>query len=304
MRLKRFKNYWGNPPPVETVVFRTVPDLSARMLLLKNGDVDVAMDIPLREMQSLKGAPNVNVISAPSTAKVQIGMNVTMPPFDKKDLRLALAYAFPYDSIIPAIYQGAAKPLNGPIPTGLLGALPERRYKTDLARAREHLKKAGLEKGLRLTLKWETGRSQYEQIGILFMENLKTIGVELKLQQLPKGQFQAGRRDKTLDFFIYDALAWVRTAEFETQLYYFTKGMVNDTKYANPRVDKLIDAAMSEMDEERRVKLCQEAQEIILQDLPFIYIVQPDFQLAMRSNLTGYVVQNTELHHLWLVDKK
>jgi peptide/nickel transport system substrate-binding protein len=303
MRLKRFKDYWGPPPSIETIVFRTVPDLSARMLLLKNGDVDVALDIPLREMQSLKGDPNVKVTLAPSTTKVAIGMNQAIPPFDKKDLRLALAYAFPYDSIIPAIYQGSAKPLNGPIPTGILGALPERRYKTDLARAKEHLKNAGLDKGLKLTLKWETGRPQFEQMGILFMENLKKIGVELKLQQLPKGQFQAGRRSKNLDFYILDGLAWIATPEFETNLWYFTKGPFNDTNYTNPRVDKLIDSAMSEMNEDRRVKYCQEAQDIILNEMPYIYIAQPDFQLAMRSNVRGYVVQNTEMHHFWLVDK-
>ncbi|MBW1699531.1 MAG: ABC transporter substrate-binding protein [Deltaproteobacteria bacterium] len=304
MVLKKFDRYWGPPPAIDQLVFRTVPDLSSRVLLLKNGDVDVALNIPLRELQTIKNSPGVKVISAPSTTTLYVGMNPKMPPFDSKDFRLALTYAFPYEDIIPGIFQGAAQPLNGPIPTGMKGALKERRYKTDLALAKEHLKKAGMASGLKLTLKWQTGFPQYSQIGVLFAENLKKIGVDLKLQQLPVGQFQSGMRSRTLDFFIHDGLAWIRKPEFVANIYFTGTSSTNPTGYANERVDDLIHKALAEPDTEKRSELVKAAQEIILEDVPWIFIAQPDFQLAMRSNIVGYVSQNTELHHFWLVDKQ
>jgi len=304
MILKRFEKYWGPRPPIDRIIFKTVPDLSSRVLLLKNGDIDVALNIPLRELMSLKKDPKIRVISAPSSNQLFIYMHQDIEPFNNKDLRLALSYAFPYDIIIPTIYGGAAQPSYGPIPTGFQGALTERRYKTDLELARKHFKQAGLGDKLTLTLKWMTGFPQYKQIGILFQENLKKIGITLKLQQLPRGQFQTGLRSKNMDFFIDDALGWIKTPEYVHVMNFSSQSNVNYTKYKNDRVDELIVAAMAESDPVKRSKMTSEAQELILNDVPRIFIAQPSFQLAMRKNIVGYVAQNTELHHFWLVDKK
>ena len=227
-----------------------------------------------------------------------------MPPFDKKDLRLALSYAFPYEEVISAIFKGAAQPSYGSIATGLEGALKERRYKTNLELAKKHLEKAGLNKGLKLTLKWKTGYTVHKEIGILFAANLRKIGVDLKLQQLPIGQYQTGTRKKTIDFFVRDALSWIKTPSYVTLVGFAGGTPSNATGYHNPRVNKLIEDAFVEQDKAKRIRLMKEAQEIILDDVPHIFICQPDFQLAMRKDVVGYVAQNTELHHLWLLDKK
>jgi len=303
MVLRRFDKYWGPRPPLDKVIFKTVPDLSARVLLLKNGDVDIAEKIPKREMETLRNDPNIKIVSAPSTRQVFIGMNLDIPPFDNKDLRLALSYAFPYDEIIPAVYNGAAQPLKGPIPTGLKGALSERRYKTDLELAKKHLEMAGFKEGLTLTLKWETGREENNQIGILFKENLRKIGVDLRLQQLPIGQFQTGIRTRKLDFFVGYDLSWTRTPEMVLNIFFTSPSSTNRTGYANKRLDELVFTACNEIDDDKRAGLMDQAQEIILDDIPWIFIAQPHFQIAMRSNIVGYVAQNTELHHFFTMDK-
>ena len=60
---------------------------------------------------------------------------------------------------------------------------------------------------------------------------------------------------------------------------------------------------MLELDAAKRARLTDAAQEIIVEDAPWIWVAQPNFQLAMRKNIIGYIPQNTELHHFWLVDK-
>ena len=194
MVLDRFDKYWGPRPPMDKIIFKVIPDLSSRVLLLKRGEIDVALNLPRRETNALRNDPNIKILSAPSTNILFIGMNFDIKPFGNKDLRYALSYAFPYDDIIPSLYQGEAQPLNGPIPTTVPGALSSRPYTTDLEKAKQYLAKAGLNNGLELTLTYEVGYPQHKQIGILFAENLKKIGVNLKLQQLPVGQFETGIR--------------------------------------------------------------------------------------------------------------
>ena len=304
MVLDRFDGYWSTPPAFERLVFRTVPDLSSRVLLLRTGAVDIALDIPLQELEQLRSDPNITVVSAPSIQQLFIGFNLDIAPFDNKDVRLALSYAFPYDEVIDQAYLGQATPSYGPIPNLLEGALSERRYAENLELAREHLERAGLASGLQLTLKYSTAFPQHETIGILFRENLRQIGVDLNLQRLPVGEFETGIRTTSLDFFMRESLAWVTTPEYVNLLNFDSDSSANQTGYANDAADPIIRAALTETDDAARLALNIEAQEIIIEDVPWIFIAHPNHQIAMRSNLTGYVTQNTQLHHFWLMDRE
>jgi len=303
VRLSRFDNYWGEAPYFDRIIWRIVPDLSSRILLLKSGVVDVAFDIPMKEAVELRNDPNLQVVSGPSGNQLSIQINANIAPFDSEDLRWALTYAFPYDDIVPSIYLGNAQPNYGPIPTGFVGALTERRFNTDLALAREYLEKAGYADGITLTLSYQVGFPQHEQIGILFADNLKQIGVNLELRQLPSGQFQTGTKEQSLGMILAETLGWVQTADYYFNLNFNSDSSANYNGYANPEVDALIFPALSEVDDAKRADMNAQMQELVLADAAWIYLCQPNFVLAMRNDLDGYVVQNTELHHLWLLSR-
>lgn len=304
MVLDRFDDYWGDRPAFDRLVFRTVPDLSSRILLLRTGAVDVALDIPLQELEQLRNDPNITVISAPSIEQLFIGFNLDMPPFDNKDLRLALSYAFPYTEVIEQAYLDQATPSYGPIPNLLEGALSERRFAENMDLAREHLERSGLGSGLQLTLRYSTAFPQHETIGILFRENLRQLGIELNLQRLPVGEFETGIRTTSHDFFVRQSLAWVTTPEYVNLLNFDSDSSANPTGYANEAADEIIRAALIETDDGARHALNVQAQELIIEDVPWIFIAHPNGQIAMRSNLTGYVMQNTQLHHFWLMGRE
>jgi len=301
IRLRRFDKYWDNPPYFDYIIWRIIPDVSARVLLLKKGEIDVALDLPVREILGLLGDPNIKIISAPSANQLAIPMNAKIPPFDNINLRWALTYAFPYDEVISTVFLGHAQPNYGPIPTGFPGALAERRFKTDLDLARQYLEKAGYSRGLTLELYYDASYSQHEQIGILFKKNLEKIGVNLELRPLPTGQFQTGLRERTLGMFIQEALGWINTPEYYFNMNFNSQSSANSNGYSNPEVDALISLALTEMDDVKRAELNARIQELVLADATWIYICQPNFLLAMRRDLEGYVYQNTELHHFWLL---
>ncbi len=303
VQLSRFEDYWGDPPYFDRIIWRIVPDLSARMLLLKSGVVDIALNLPTKEILELQEDPNIKVVSGPSGNQLAILMNMDIEPYDNENLRWALTYAFPYDEIVPSIYFDNAQPNYGPIPAGFEGAMTARRFNTDLELAREYLEKAGYGNGVTLALNYQVGFPQHEQIGILFKDNLKQIGVNLELRQLPSGQFQTGTKEQSLGMIIAEMLGWVQTAEYYFNLNFNSDSSANYSGYGNPEVDVLIFPALSEPDDAKRAELNARMQELVLADVAWIYICQPNFVLAMRNDIEGYVVQNTELHHLWLLSR-
>jgi peptide/nickel transport system substrate-binding protein len=304
MVVKRFDGYWGPRPPIDKIILRVVPDISSRVMLLKSGAVDVALNLATEEILALRDDPNIKILSAPTTNMLYIAMNPNIEPFDNKDLRWALTYAFPYDEIIPAVYSGHAQSYYGPVPTGVEGALSERRYKTDLNKAKEYLKKAGYEDGLTITLQYGAGFEENEKVGLLYQANLKKIGVDLKLQKLPIGQFSTGNQKRTLPFFITEvSRPWIETAEYVFRLDFLEDTPSNYIGYKNDIVEELTPLAVKEVDPVKRADLNKKIQDTILEDAVWIYIAQPDFKLAMRKNVVGYVAQNTSFHHWWIVDK-
>ncbi len=302
MVLKRFEDYWGPRPPLDKIIFKTVPDLSARVLLLKRGNIDVALDVPFREIKSLRKSPGVKVVEAPSTNHLFIGLNPKIKPFGNKDLRLALIYSFPYDDVIQTIFGGAARRQHSSIPTPMQGSLNKPRYSTDMALAKKHFKKSGAKSGLTVTMKWQTGQDQHKQIGILFGENLKKIGVNLKLQQLPKGQFQTGLRKHTLGMFIRMYNIWIKTPELQHFVLYSAESHTNPIGHKTPGVDKIISDSLN-VGASKKAELTAQARDKILDEAIHIFIAHPDYLIPMRKNVVGYVAQNTGLHHFWLMDK-
>lgn len=302
--LERFEDYWGPKPYFETIIFKIVPDISARAMMLRTGAVDIAEGLPSHEISQLQNAPGIQVIRAPSMTQVLIGMNSNHPPLDNQLVRHALSYAFPYEEIIEGIYLGEAQRQFGPVPTGMEGHWAEPYFDTDLAKAKELLSEAGYDDGLELTLYFGDHSPDYEQIGALFQSSLGRIGVKLHLRQLPRGQFETQALNHELPMVIREGLGYIWDPAYNLHTWFDTDSWVAPAKYSNPRVDKLLDMALEEIDADLRNAYVKEAQELIAYDCPVIFVAQPNFVLPVRDNLAGYIYQNTEFNHLWLLRRK
>jgi peptide/nickel transport system substrate-binding protein len=303
MELNKFKNYWSTPPKFDKLIFQVIPSLAGRIMLLKKGEVDVALNIPDRDMNDLAKTPGVKVWSFPSGRQTYIGMNANQAPFNDINLRLALSYAFPYDEVIKGVYANNATPLNGPITAASAIALKERMYNTDLVKAKEYLDKATKGKPLTLTLAYNDELPQLEQLGMLFQQSLKKIGVELKLQVVPRAQYLAQTRDRKLPFVIDEGLAWIQDPIYLIQMWYLSDSYINIIGYKNAKVDELSYKGLSIADKTERDKVSAEAQALIMKDVPWIFIASPDFRIATRDDITGVAYRNTEMTYWWNLDR-
>src|ERR1700721_3125942 len=90
------------------------PEPATRANLVERGDADIVVDLQASDIQSLEAKGKLKVISTPQYNSVTfISMNNQIPPFDKVDVRRAIAYALPYDDMFKAALFGRGSPLFG-----------------------------------------------------------------------------------------------------------------------------------------------------------------------------------------------
>jgi peptide/nickel transport system substrate-binding protein len=78
-------NWQGEPEPFfERVILKAVPESSARLSLLKAGQIDIAWGLNERELREVATDPNLQVVRAQSNKQLYIGLVTDKPPFDNK----------------------------------------------------------------------------------------------------------------------------------------------------------------------------------------------------------------------------
>ena len=193
-------------------------------------------------------------------------------------MRQAFNYVVDKEAIAKVILEGRVAPARSVLPPGMFAYNPKLQgYPHNKAKARRLLAEAGYEKGKglpALTLYYNTGLVN-RKIGEFVQGALRDIGVTIELRELdwPAYLNLVDRGDAPL--FCLGWLADYPDPEnFLTVLFHSrnmgSKG--NLSRYANPRVDTLLDRADGSLDSAERRRLYREAEKIILEDAPWIFL--------------------------------
>ncbi|MCW6510168.1 ABC transporter substrate-binding protein [Lichenifustis flavocetrariae] len=282
-------DYYLGKPAIDTVIYKEVPTSSARVALLQGGAVDIAQALQPLEIKQLEKAPGVKVETVAASSMMWIILNAKIAPFDKPEVRQAMNYAFPRAQVIASIFQNIASPLNGCMPNiypGFNGTFDH--YGYDLEKAKALLLKAGLPDGFKMQISYNAGDPVQEPIAILFQTSLRKIGVELTLHKVPAGTYfnEVSARKQPMLFFV-DA-PWTADPVFALRLYFYSKSFVDYSNYANPEVDKLIEAGAQMTDLGKRTELMQKIQEIVMADAPWVFVASPNYTMARRDTVRGF----------------
>ncbi len=110
-------DYWGPKPVVKRITIQAIPDRQARLLAMQSGEIDVAFDIAMSDVDQLKALGNVDIVTAPSLGVFLLTLDHSAPPFDDIHVRRAVAYAVDREGLVKALLKGngeAATALNPP----------------------------------------------------------------------------------------------------------------------------------------------------------------------------------------------
>ena len=293
-------DYWDGKAFFDRVVLKVVPSSASRALLLQSGEVDIARDLSPDELNLLRDAPGVKVVSVPTRNQMILGFNTTQPPFDDPAVRRALAWAVPYQGIVDGVFGGKALPSAGPIPVeGQDHDASLWTVKTDTKKARQMLADAGHPDGFAFTLDIGEGDPTTEQIAVILKDAFAQIGVDMTIQTQPAAVFSEGLGKLTHAAWMRDLLWYVDDAGYTGELFFKTKAVANWMGYSNPALDEVITKLGATLDPAEKATLAKDYQNILIEDAPDIAIVDMPFELAMRDNIDGYVQLPDNLLWYW-----
>lgn len=285
-------NYWGPKPKLKRVIVRFMREASDQRMALENGDIDIAEGILIDQIPALEKNPNVVVRRYPSQLVEYVYLNCQVPKLQNKLVRQALSQAVDYQGIITHVLRGNGVQMRGPIPKGMWGHKPDAlQYQRDPAKAKALLKQAGAEK-LDLTLIYSERRPSWEQIAAILQSNFAEIGVNLKLElmanptlreKIDRGDFELCLGAWSPD---YADPSMFMNFWFDSKSFGLPG---NRSRYASTPVDDLIRKALSLSDVKARTELYNQAQTIIMEDAPYIFLYQTQAIVPMRKAVQGYV---------------
>jgi peptide/nickel transport system substrate-binding protein len=298
--MERFDDYWGGSPELEPVgpacveraIFRVIPEASTRVAALLAGEVDIIQAVPADLVETLSQNPEIQIKTAPGTQPKWLELNVTAPPFDDVRVRQALNYAVDKDLIIEAVYGGRAVALPGPLS-------PLNNF------VNESLTPYPYDPDQALALLAEAGWSDSDDDGILdkegqpFTFTIDTLEEWRALAEAVAGLYREIGIDASVRFWEYSVvqpqlLACERQAylddwgdsafdpvgHFEAKWHSFVEGQPygrgNFSCYSNERVDELILAGETEADEATRQAIYDEAQQIVYDEAPAVFLILPE----------------------------
>ncbi len=286
-------NYW-NASAVRNagIIVKQVDDAQSRLALLKSGAVDVAYDIPYKDLADLVKDPNVQVVTRESTWNFYLGMTNAIPPFDNVKVRQAISYALPYDTIIKQVLNGFAVPSLGPIVPNMPTHDPSLwKYQTDLATAKQLLTEAGYPNGFKTDLNVLVGRQEDEEAAVWIQANLAQIGVDVTINKMASAQWYEKFNNKQHPMFMGEWFSWVNDPFYHMTWNFRSDNVfTNAVGYNNPEVDKIILANLYEPDLAKREAASKQAQALLLDDAPWGFLYARNFVVTVRRGVTGYAI--------------
>jgi ABC-type transport system substrate-binding protein len=283
--LKKNPNYHREGRPyVDELVLDVVTDETEQQILFDSGDADIVMYLGPTVAQQYDPA-DVYVCAVHSLE--HIGMNVTRPPFDDKNLRKAVAYAIDYDAVNIGL-GGYFGPPSGVLSPGILNWAPpsEPYFSRDLDLARDYLAQSAYPDGVDVEIIYDSGNSQDALIVQVLQANLAEIGVNLTLTGLETGAFldRAFTVDADMTIWNYGAISpgihdpyiWIAATEW------LFSGWETDSMW-----DWFFAYAEAASDEEMQA-ISTEIQDLSFNEAHAIGIGEGSYTHAVNRNLTGF----------------
>lgn len=314
--LEKNEDFWKEGyPKLDRVIYKAIPENSARLNALLTGEIDLADGLNPSDLSQIESNEDLQAFKRPSMNVGYLGLTQKADdpnyPLNNKLVRQALNYAVDKQAIIDAFYAGLAEPAKNPMPPSIQGYNDEiEDYPYDIEKAKELLAEAGFADGFKMEL-WAMpvsrpympdGRKVAEVLQASFAE----IGVEAEIVSYEWATYLEKARLGEADAFL---LGWTGdNGDADNFLYTLLDrdaiGSNNYSYYANDELHDILIEAQSNPDENARNELYKQAQEIIKEDAPWIPLVHSTPLMAGKANIANFYPHPTGTDKLTTVEFK
>ncbi|HET9494468.1 MAG TPA: ABC transporter substrate-binding protein [Chloroflexia bacterium] len=302
--LERNPNYFREGLPyLDRVIFRIIPDTNTATLALEQGEVDYIGGVQGSDIERLRANPDIKLAPGFGGGGGSLCQNVLIPnlmkdlPFNKLEVRQAFYMALDRQFIVDRVYFGQGKASTGPLSRQMVWAYtPDvKSYEYNVASANAMLDRAGYPRGSdgnRFTIVF-THAPAFARLGEVIREQLRQVGINFQLESMDVNAANEKvfiRKDFDMGVASYcngtDPEIGVRRVYVSNNI-----GPIlfsNGAGYKNTRVDQIFNEAAASTDREERARLYAEFQRIVVDDVPYFWIVDSEGFRAHRAEFSGF----------------
>lgn len=304
-KMKANKDYHNGAPLIDGIERPIMKDNQTKFLAYKRGELDILalerQDVPaVKKDADLE--KQLKFYQRPSI--YYVAMNPKMiPQFADKRVRQAIAMAIDKDKVVNDILGGQNVRADTVIPPGVPGHREHGAgYPYDVAKAKQLLAEAGFPGGKGfpdIKIAFRDGQADVQLVAENIAGQLhENLGLNIGQEQMEWGAYLARNNQKKNPFFHMRWAADYLDPQNFISLLLSTKGNENKIYYSNPQVDALCEQADSFVGpEEERMKLYAQAEDLVLQDAPWVPIyfqkdaelISPRISAGLRDSLFGHL---------------
>ena len=288
--LERNEFFKDSKSNIDTLVVKFVPEANSRMIMLETGEIDLARDLLPLDFKKLSEDTKFTTVEVETPSNMFLGFDLRNELLADKRVRQAIAYAINNEDLVKTVFNGSASVATSPVPKITTGHNENsNNYPQNIEKAKQLLAEAGYPNGFNIEL-FVSEDNQRIDMAVIIQDNLKKIGINAEIKTFQWAAYVSTIENPNIikPLFI---MSWNISNDDPDEVLYplYHSSQIdahtNVVFYKNEKFDNLISEARETTDKDKRMKLYEEAQDIIQEDLPHYTLVYPKQNFAYKASI-------------------
>ncbi|HWV34566.1 MAG TPA: ABC transporter substrate-binding protein [Thermomicrobiales bacterium] len=289
MTLDKNPEYWdAGKPYLDGLDLTIVPEDTQRTAALISKTVDLIEQVGQKDISLIEKESSLTLVGGATTNLRWIVFNLRRKPFDSLEFRQAVFAAIDRGPIIDAAVFGYGEPLVGLYPTsywaGFHGEIPA----PDPDKAKELLGKVELPDGFRPKILTWAAYKFLSDTSVVVQEQLKQIGIESEIDPQENAIYLEQYFGGDFDIAVMGASGYIDPNDWMQQSL-MTGAENNAAGYSSAEFDKLVQQGLETPEQADRAEIYQQAQQLLIDDLPWISLYNSESYVGMSTSVQGFV---------------
>ena len=281
--------------PIRRIVLRHITDPSAQLLLLRQGDADVARNLTTEQLRALQGDAGFTLVRKAQASLVLIQLNTAHPQLAKPQVRQAIKWAIDYQALQQNLVPLTHAVHQSFLPAGFPAAVNDTPFRKDVSKAKALLAEAGVPDGFEIVMDHYSAQPNPDMAQAL-QSNLAEIGIRLRLlpgenrQVLTKTRARQHEMALTswgADYFDPNSNAEAFCVNTDNGPDARNRTLAWRNSWKDDGFTRRAEEALRETDGAKRLAMYDRLQRDHMEQSPFVFLLQTTATAACRKGVTG-----------------
>ncbi len=290
-------DYWGGTVALKRVYIRHIPENATARLLLEQGDVDLVRRMAPDDVKAISSNPDLKVLDEQRGRIFYVAGNQKVETLSKPGVMEALKYLIDYDGMANSFLKGQMVSHEAFLPAGFLGAIDDKPYTLNVAKAKELLAAAGYPDGFSVTLYVRNDPARLDMAQSI-QDTMGQAGVKVEIKTGTGAEILNSYRARTHELILEswgpdypdpqtNASTFASNADNSDEAK-LTGVLAWRNAWAATETTPMVDAAVQEKDTDKREKMYEDMQRIWMEKSPFAALFQEIEEVGLRKNVDGF----------------